>query len=252
MPPLSAEKVSAPIPTSVTVSIGAPLAKSWIVSLNRSDPSSSTSTANFFVSGLIAKAPPGAALRALLEHAWSDVLALTLLRHGEQSETFARRLVITDQLLGRLPPGNLGTLQAEVEAGLQQIGMHGEEATQVAQRLIGAGTALHDADGAGLTGLAVRLKQRRTHGEAIDTAQAAPAALSAEALRLHQRLGQLAGTWFEVSEPDGRRGVLWHRARDLAALVAQAARGQIESRPDGGSPDLQFSRVRHGFAARAA
>lgn len=177
------------------------------------------------LAGLIAKAPPGAALRALLEHAWSDVLALTLLRHGEQSETFARRLVITDQLLGRLPPGNLGTLQAEVEAGLQQIGMHGEEATQVAQRLIGAGTALHDADGAGLTGLAVRLKQRRTHGEAIDTAQAAPAALSAEALRLHQRLGQHAGTWFEFIEPDGRRV-----RRKLAWYSTRATRGLLVTR----------------------
>ncbi|HEV2621052.1 MAG TPA: DUF1631 family protein [Frateuria sp.] len=181
--------------------------------------------ASELLAGLIAKAPPGAALRALLEHAWSDVLALTLLRHGEQSETFARRLVITDQLLGRLPPGNLGTLQAEVEAGLQQIGMHGEEATHVAQRLIGAGAVLHDADEPGVTDPAMRLRQRGAPGGPIETASAAPAVFPAEALRLHQRLGQHAGAWFEFTESDGRRV-----RRKLAWYSARAARGLLVTR----------------------
>jgi len=84
-----------------------------------------------------ARANPRGLLRALLERAWSDVLALTLLRHGEDSETFAWRLRITDQLLGQLPVDDPTRLRHEVEAGLQQIGMHAEEAEQVAQRLIG-------------------------------------------------------------------------------------------------------------------
>ena len=84
-----------------------------------------------------ATAQPRGLLRALLERAWSDVLALTLLRHGEDSETFAWRLRITDQLLGQLPVDDPGQLRREVETGLQQIGMHAEEAEQVAQRLIG-------------------------------------------------------------------------------------------------------------------
>lgn len=196
------------------------------------------------LAGLIAKAPPSAALRALLEHAWSDVLALTLLRHGEQSETFARRLVITDQLLGRLPPGNLGVLLAEVEAGLQQIGMHGEEATQVAQRLIGAG-ASHDADGPGATGLAMRLKQRRTPGEAADdTTQAGPAALPAEAQRLHQRLGQHAGVWFEFTEPDGRRV-----RRKLAWYSTRAARGLLVTRQGQRCGETSLAELAQAIAA---
>jgi len=172
------------------------------------------------LAGLLAKATPRAALRSLLEHAWSDVLALTLLRHGEHSETFARRLVITDQLLGRLPPGNLETLQTEVESGLQQIGMHGEEATQVAQRLIGAGAVLQDADGPGLTGLAMRLKQRRALAEPAAVAEPRSATFSAEALRLHQRLSQHAGGWFEFIEADGGR-----TRRKLAWYSTRAARG---------------------------
>lgn len=173
------------------------------------------------LAGLLAKAPPRAALRALLEHAWSDVLALTLLRHGEQSETFARRLVITDQLLGRLPPGNLETLQGEVVAGLQQIGMHGEEAEQVAHRLIGAGAMLQEADAPGLTGLAMRLKQRHGQDEPDAPSPAAPVVPSAEALRLHQRLSQHAGGWFEFAEPGGgrvRRKLAWYSPRGARGL----------------------------------
>jgi hypothetical protein len=86
-----------------------------------------------------ARAQPRGLLRALLERAWSDVLALTLLRHGEDGETFRWRLTITDQLLGLAPLGDPGLLQREVENGLQQIGMHAEEAEQVALRLIGTG-----------------------------------------------------------------------------------------------------------------
>jgi len=86
-----------------------------------------------------ARAQPRGLLRALLERAWSDVLALTLLRHGEDSEFFRGRLAITDQLLGLATAGDPELLQREVENGLQQIGMHAEEAEQVALRLIGTG-----------------------------------------------------------------------------------------------------------------
>lgn len=89
------------------------------------------------MSARFAKAAPRGLLRALLDRAWSDVLALTLLRDGEDSEAFSHRLRITDQLLGQLPVDDPMQLRHEVEVGLQQIGMHAEEAEQVAQRLIG-------------------------------------------------------------------------------------------------------------------
>lgn len=169
------------------------------------------------LSNLFAKAPPRPALRTLLEHAWADVLALTLLRHGEQSETFSRRLVVTDQLLGRLPPGNLAMLAGEVEAGLGQIGMHGEEAAEIAQRLIGAG-GVQDAE-APLNGLATRLKQRRAPVETAATQ--APPPPSAEALRLHQQFVRHAGGWFEFTTPAGlrlRRKLAWYSPRATRAL----------------------------------
>jgi hypothetical protein len=206
---------------------------------------------------LMAKAPPRAGLRTLLEHAWSDVLALTLLRHGERSETFARRLIITDQLLGRLPPGNLETLQADVEAGLQQIGMHGDEAAQVAQRLLGSGAVPH-ADAPGLTGLALRMKQRHALSEPGPHAEHKAAAPTAEALQLHQRLSQHPGGWFEFTPPEGgqvRRKLAWystHTARglfvtrqgqraeemSLAELAQAIATGKVRELPAANESEL--------------
>lgn len=112
-----------------------------------------------------AQSPPRGLLRALLDRAWSDVLALTLLRHGDQSEAFQAQLKITDQLLGRLPIDSVAQLQQQVESGLQQIGMHAEEAVQVAQRLLGAGSPDPAVEIPSATDLALRLKQHHRLGE---------------------------------------------------------------------------------------
>jgi hypothetical protein len=112
-----------------------------------------------------ALSPPRGLLRALLDRAWSDVLALTLLRHGEDSDAFEAQLAITDQLLGRLPVTSPKQLQQDVESGLQQIGMHAEESVQVAQRLLGANTTDPAATLPSATDLAMRLKQHQRLGE---------------------------------------------------------------------------------------
>jgi hypothetical protein len=85
-------------------------------------------------------ASPRGLLRTLLERAWTDVLALNLLRHGEHSDAFRQQLRVTDQLLGQFPVNDPVLLRHEVETGLQQIGMNVDEAEQVAQRLIGVET----------------------------------------------------------------------------------------------------------------
>ncbi|WP_199100396.1 DUF1631 family protein [Dyella sp. ASV21] len=155
---------------------------------------------------------PRGMLRTLLERAWSDVLALTLLRHGEDSEAFSHRLRITDQLLGQQPMHDRHLLQAEVESGLQQIGMHAEEAVQVAQRLLGTpARAPAASDTATTTEIALKLKQHQRLGEHVapETPAPVPAALAAPAppaesqeQRIHQRLRQLPfGSWFEFIDP---------------------------------------------------
>jgi hypothetical protein len=123
-----------------------------------------------------AQSPPRGLLRALLDRAWSDVLALALLRHGEDSDGFRMQLAITDRLLGRLPIDDLPQLQQDVESGLQQIGMHAEEAEQVAQRLLGAGKPDPAGELPSATDLAMRLKSHQRLGEQLAGRQAASSA----------------------------------------------------------------------------
>jgi len=159
------------------------------------------------------QAPPRGLVRTLLERAWSDVLALTLLRNGEDSETFATRLRITDQLLGLVAIDDRAAVQSEVQTGLQQIGMQEEEASQVAQRLLGTvdATAAPE-EPLSTTGMALRLKQHRRLGESQATEtppSLAPAsteeALGEEERRAHARLLSLPfGTWFDFLDEAGK------------------------------------------------
>jgi len=140
--------------------------------------------ASALISERFAHDPPRGLLRALLDRAWSDVLALTILRHGEDSEAFAAQLLITDQLLGRKPVDDRSRLQADVETGLQQIGMHHEEAAQVAQRLASPGESVTPTAGGetlSTTDLAMRLKQHQRLGEHQQAAAEPPAAAIAPA-----------------------------------------------------------------------
>jgi hypothetical protein len=172
------------------------------------------------------KCNPRGLLRTLLERAWSDVLALTLLRHGEDSEAFSHRLRITDQLLSQQPVADRNLLQAEVESGLQQIGMHADEAVQVAQRLLGISPgASTTSEAATTTELALKLKQRQRLGEHASAETAAPAPAPAAPTpppspesperRIRQRLRQLPfGSWFEFIDPNNggitQRKLAWY------------------------------------------
>lgn len=100
-------------------------------------------------------ASPRGLLRTLLERAWTDVLALNLLRHGEHSDAFRQQLRITDQLLGQFPVTDPVLLRHEVETGLQQIGMNVDEAEQVAQRLIGVDVTTPTASSAAVSDMPV-------------------------------------------------------------------------------------------------
>jgi hypothetical protein len=152
-----------------------------------------------------AQSPPRGLLRALLDRAWSDVLALTLLRHGENSDAFESQLAITDQLLGRLPVDDPRKLQQDVEAGLQQIGMHAEESEQVAQRLLGSGSIDSATTLPSATDLALRLKQHQRLGEQ-QTAQepivpSVVAAASSDAAKADAAAAEAARVAVKVAPP---------------------------------------------------
>lgn len=184
-----------------------------------------------------AQSSPRGLLRTLLDRAWTDVLALTLLRHGEDSDAFGEQLAITDQLLGRLPLGDRTQLQQDVEGGLQQIGMHPEEATQVAQRLLGMTPADATADAPSTTDLALRLKQHQRLGETTGADSTPPVRpvtpAQAPDARTEQRLEHLQqlpfGTWFEFAgvagAPPARRKLAWYSPMSGRCLLV-TRRGQ--------------------------
>jgi hypothetical protein len=227
-------------------------------------------------------APPRGLLRTLLERAWSDVLALTLLRNGEESDTFIGRLRITDQLLGLAAIDDRTRLLMDIQTGLQQIGMQAEEAAQVAQRLLGT-PAPDEASavdaGLSATGAALKLKQHQRLGEQAAAAATVtppvqlPEPLSGDEQRIHARLlGLPFGTWFEFADASGprtsmqklawyssvsgrclfvtRRGTrgeeltLEQLARDIARGRARETAGERESFFDRALHAL-FGRLRH-------
>lgn len=183
--------------------------------------------------------PPHGLLRTLLDRAWSDVLALTLLRHGEDSEAFKAQLAITDQLLGRLPIHDRQSLQHEVESGLQQIGMHAEESVQVAQRLLGSNKIIPATGLPSTTDLALRLKQHHRLGEQAEPEPvAAPVSAPAADSRkedsrkqvIEQRLKKLPfGSWFEFIDPTTgqitQRKLAWYSPMSGRCLLI-SRRGQ--------------------------
>lgn len=215
-----------------------------------------------------AKSSPQRLLVALLDRTWSDVLALTLLRHGEHSEIFGTRLTVTDQLLSRLPVGDAAKLQREVESGLRQIGMQADDALLVARKLLGASRNAPVDDG-DADALVSRLARRRSPDErrqpdtprivdgddpaASPPAAAATTAPSTEVLRIHRRLRvPHAGVWFEFLAPIGGRGkrrrLVWYspltghslfatrsgqRAEELGQLqlATEIANGRVRELP---------------------
>ncbi len=168
------------------------------------------------------KVPP--MVRAVLEQAWTDVLALTLLRQGEESQAYRRRLAVADQLL-KLGEGDAASrvdaaLRDEVRNGLVQVGLHAEEVDGVVGKLFDTGGATGEKK-TSHTELAFTLKSKprlgvdgaaQEHAEPAEKAVAAP--LTNDEQRMLQRIRSLPfGTWFEfVTNQQGttvRRKLAW-------------------------------------------
>lgn len=102
-------------------------------------------------------------LSTLLEQAWTDVLSLVLLRHGERSPEWRDHVDATARIIA----ANRGepapeSLQPRVTEALGLVGYQGEEADAIAGRLVAANEAGDDP--ASRTELAVKLKARARLG----------------------------------------------------------------------------------------
>ncbi len=108
----------------------------------------------------------------LLSQAWTDVMALTALRHGDDSDVWKQQLEVAERLVqiakaspieqGEMARANIG-LQQEIEQALSQVGYQGDEAVAIAQRLVNPASANED-DAASRTELTMRMKSRARLG----------------------------------------------------------------------------------------
>ena len=216
-------------------------------------------------------------VRTLLENAWSDALTLTLLREGEHSEAYRRRLAAVDQLLDA-PAGRDNTrLAADFNHGLTQVGLQANEADQITryalelpQQAPTAGSAPTPTQ----TELLIRLKSRHKPGEeeagpakpgprklpltsserrALDTLKTLPFGSWLE-FTLNQQ-GQKAArklAWYTPSS--GRCLVVNARGtaspeRTLEQIARMMARGQVRVLPnqDGGMIDRAWNALMAGL-----
>jgi hypothetical protein len=179
--------------------------------------------------------------RALLNQAWADVLTLTLLRQGEDSDAWRKQLDVTRDIVAACTREDVAPdpgLTAHVEAALTQVGYHGEEATVIAQRLT-SNTPETEDDPASRTELAMRLKARARLG---DDAKASKPKLPPRTPEEQARYEQLRvlpfGTWIEfVTNQQGdvvRRRLSWFSPiTDNALFVNQRGQRVGEQSLDG-------------------
>ena len=148
----------------------------------------------------LAKHNPPRFQRALIEQAWSDVLTLTLLRQGTQSEEWKERTEITRRIAELSDAGDEAPadtqLAGKVESALLQIGYHQDEAGAIARHLA---HTQGDEAAPSRTELTARLKARmKPGGEASTAHKPEPPPRTPEEDACHVQLRTLPfGTWFE-------------------------------------------------------
>jgi hypothetical protein len=145
--------------------------------------------------------------RTLLNQAWTDVMALTSLRHGEESPAWTQQLETAKKLAGLAKPGasaaseaEAPVLQKEVADSLRQVGYHETESEAIAKRLIAPTAEAAVDDAASRTELLMRMKSASRLGATEKPAKPKPEQLTPEVLARVAQIKTLAfGTWFEFT-----------------------------------------------------
>jgi hypothetical protein len=166
--------------------------------------------ASAVVEGLLKKQNLPRFTHTLLSQAWTDVMALTSLRHGEDSDAWNQHLETAERLISvaKTPPSgppisseDALSLRQEIQSSLNQVGYHAEEAAAIAQRLVEPQASADDDSAASRTELTMRLKARARLGEDLQQSKKSkkPVLSPEEQMRLEQIRHLPFGTWFEFS-----------------------------------------------------
>ncbi len=163
-------------------------------------------------------------LRSLLDQSWADVLALSALREGENSESYRHQLQIADRLIhsavatrttgaASIPGAEVQPLREEIEQALGQVGYHIDDARAVAGRLLTSAADEDDDESASRTELALKLKQRARFGQSGPSGAGTAETTRVDQLDATERkqldaLKRLPfGTWFEMTTPERKEPV---------------------------------------------
>ncbi len=140
--------------------------------------------------------------QTLLSQVWTDVIALTSLRHGEDSELWRQQINTAERLIQLAKPGGSKDADPEglfddVTGALMQVGYHFDEASAIAHRLIDPEGVSKDKSGS-RTELTMKLKARTRLGEDVAEHVQPTRQLSDEEKQKQELIRTLPfGTWFE-------------------------------------------------------
>ncbi len=137
-------------------------------------------------------------VQALLSQAWADVLTLTALRHGEESEEWHEREAATSRIIEITCAADAPAdpeLAGQIDTALRQVGYHEDEASAIARRL----SRSEDDESTSRTELTAKLKARTRLGEGDGEAKKVkPPPRSVAEQGCYEHLRTLPfGTWFE-------------------------------------------------------
>jgi hypothetical protein len=215
-------------------------------------------TAHAAVARIVEGSTPSPVVRVLLEQAWTDALALSVLRRGTDSNEYRRRVVVAEKIaqLGATPSAQPvdKSLRDDLDSGLRQIGLHDDELASI---LDGVFPAPHTAplvaqEAQQRVGSALSRTIRLGGTEKSDPVAkptTAPAAMTAAESAALEQLHKIPfGTWFEfVTNQQGqsvRRKLAWYSTltgrclfvnqrgartgdKTLDLLARDMARGQV-------------------------
>lgn len=163
----------------------------------------------------------------LLEQAWTDVLSLALLRHGEDSETWRElrdaTVTIVEAGITAGPKTIDMTFVKQLQEFLGQVGYHAEDANAIACQL--ANGRNEDEDLASRTELILQLKARARLGgdEAPQLANPPPPRTALEEQAYKMLAGLDDACWLDMVDPADervvRRRLGWVSARSGQALI---------------------------------
>ena len=157
------------------------------------------------IEGALQGHAPQKFVQALLNQAWADVLTLSQLRNGEDSEEWREQVEITRRIVASTSEPAEGAeaaatdpeLTSKVEAALVQVGYHGDEASAIARRL---SSADGEDETTSRTELTARLRARARLGEQTEVKKKVHVPRTPKEQECHDYLRTLPfGTWFEFA-----------------------------------------------------